>query len=308
MIPSNTLLMTHKACQDGSACALLFLAAGGKKENIHFCNPAHVETDAMLYELIHDTDDSDIWMVDLSISKEMADSIRDTVHECRIEIIDHHNSAIPLKEYYFCQIDENNSQCGSMLFYNWLFGLSGSGHGELRKYKELVTLTDDIDRWKHNYPESGQLAVLHKILGQELFIERFKKNPGVDLTDQEHYLIDINNKKREIDTKNRKKSLKIITKIINSVEYRFGIVYSYGDDQSLLGNAICSDPGLDVDVAVIVGGHSISFRSNEDCSLDLSEVTKLNGGGGHKHAAGCNLNGIFGEDFLELIMNKLKLE
>jgi oligoribonuclease NrnB/cAMP/cGMP phosphodiesterase (DHH superfamily) len=289
---------------DGTACAILYLVAGGQKKNIIFSNPNHADVEEKLLDVIN-SEDKHIFMADLSVSEEMAIELYKGTSYDRIEIIDHHSSVVPLKRFSFCHIDEGS--CGSKLFYNRLMLMDGF-HGQLSKYHRLIELVDDIDRWQNNYPESRQLASLHKIIGQELFLERFMKNPDVDLSTQELYLIEMYDKKLQMDIKNAKRHVKCITKTVGNREYRFGIVIGYGMDQSLLGRALVDDPEMQLDVAVIVGATSLSFRCRNDCALDLSKFAELNGGGGHKAAAGCNLNALFGVDFLDLIVDNLKFK
>jgi len=300
---SKTILVTHKGCQDGSACAILFLAAGGKKENIYFTNPSHEETDFLLSELIQYRD-TDIMLVDVSCSTEMAKYIEKSIFANNVTILDHHKSAASLNNFPFCVVDESGLNCGSKIFYDWILKYV-SNLTKLLRYKELVKLTNDVDLWQHNYPESRELADFHKILGQELFIERFVKNPNSDLSCQESYLTTIYNKKREIETANRKKNIKKFVKTINGVNYNFAILFTHGADQSLLGHAITDDPSMDVDVVILINGNNVSLRCKDSCVLDLSELAQRFGGGGHKKASSFSLGKlfIFNKDFLEIIVD-----
>ena len=304
---SQTLLVTHKNCMDGTTCALLFLAAGGKRENIHFTNPTHSESDELVRDLIGD---KDILLVDVSMSEKLANTIQTSVFDISIEVIDHHASAMPLKMYSFCHIDEKNESCGSKLFYDWLLSNTTENHGRIRKYKGLVNLVDDIDRWVNQYPESRQLANLHKQIGSQLFFERFLKNPDTELNPKEIYLLEMYDKKQEIDIRNKKKGLRIVTLRLGKDIYKFGfVVCSSGEDPSVLGNDICEDMQLEVDVAVLISGDGISFRRNRNCNLDLSKFSSVFSGGGHKAAAGCQLSGITGIDLIQTVsrgmVNKL---
>lgn len=298
---SRSVLITHKGCMDGSASAVLFLTAGGKEENIYFLNPSS-NIDEFLKDILIKQKDL-IFLVDISVSYKLAESINSNY----IYLFDHHKSAISLNKFNWCKIEINNKRAGCKMFYDWLIKQDFNYKINFFKYKKLIEIVDDYDRWIKNYSDSDVLATLHNILGQQSFINRFIKDCDIVLTMQEQFCVNIENKKRKEFIKNKKKNTIVKTKRINNENIRIGFVLA-NNHQSKLGHAICEDAELNVDMAIMVGNERISMRSNGNCSVDLSSIAKRNGGGGHKMAAGCNLHNVLGKNVLELVMDNLKLE
>jgi uncharacterized protein len=298
---SEAKLVTHASCMDGSACAILFIAAGGLKENIHFVSPNHRDVDEVISDLL-ETWSGPIILADISISLKLAKK----VGRSDVVLLDHHKSSIPLANFKWCEIDKENTRCGSMMFYDWLLYNMIHPPPIFVNYENLVTLVDDNDRWIRAYSDSGSLALFHEVLGQDLFVDRFLKNPDPILDMMEHYALNLEISKRDKYIERKKKQVQVIEREINGHKVRLGFVAS-GTHQSLLGNMICDDPELNVDIAVLVGS-SISLRASKACPVDLSVVAKLNGGGGHQAASGCSLDKMLGKSLVEYVIDNLKLQ
>lgn len=286
---------------DGSTCAICFQVAGGNKHNVHFANPQHDATDSILKELLDDGA-SNILLADVSISKEMAETV--SQYNSNVVLLDHHKSAIPLQSYDWCQIDALNTACGSQMLFNYLLPTTDG----LKKYKELIELVDDHDRWMKNYPESDDLALLHPMIGQSLFIDRFLANPLKQLTSEEKYVISIEKRKmhEEISEKKRVIQSSIFNKTVNGKNYRFGFVTGVKFVSST-GDALYSDPNLNLDCVVMISGVTISMRSSKACELDLSKIAKDHGGGGHKAASGFPIKSLLGMELIDFVASNLKL-
>ena len=295
----NTLLMTHAGCMDGSTCATLFRAAGGDPSNIAFSHPGYDSTDSILRDLL-ESFDGFILIADLSISYEMAKSIDGLG---RVKILDHHKSAIPLGEFDWCDIDVENSRCGSRMLFDFI--QKEMNTQSVAEYRDLVDLSDDYDRWQKQYALSTKLNEYHNSVGQRFFIERFIKNSKVSFTENEKFLLKIEKGRKERYIKSKRKKCVIIDKNIDGNDLKIAFVLS-GEYQSSLGESLYSDPYLGVDAVVMVSDKSISFRAHPDCPLDLSTLAMLNGGGGHKKAAGCSLSNVLEDDLLDLVISNLK--
>ena len=296
---SKAALVTHANCMDGSTCAVLFLAAGGLRKNIHFSSPNHRDVDKAVSELL-ETWPGLIMLADISISLDLAKK----VGRSDVVLLDHHKSAIPLKEFPWCEIDVENTRCGSKMLFDWL--INNYTCMSLVPYEDLVTLVNDNDLWIKAYNESGNLALFHEVLGQDLFIDRFLKRPEPTLDTMEQYALNLATTKRDKYVEYKKKNVQIVEKEINGNKVRLGFVAA-GTHQSVLGNEICEDPELNVDIAVLVGS-SISLRGKHNCPVDLSALAKLNRGGGHRAAAGCSLDGMLGKSLVEYVIDNLKLQ
>jgi len=84
--------------------------------------------------------------------------------------------------------------------------------------------------------------------------------------------------------------LNVNIKIKNYLRYRFGFALA----SNLLNSADAGEAILrlnqNIDVAVLIFRNAkISFRKNNNCSLNLLEIAKLFSGGGHNYAAGGKL-------------------
>ncbi len=293
-------LVTHLQCSDGSACAVLFLAAGGNQKNIVFVPPGHTEVDEVAKDLYYNWE-GEIWFVDVSVSVETAELLENRAKD--IHLLDHHKSAIPLAKFSFCQIDEENSACGSKLFYQFL---NRKGF-RLSAYKEFIDNVDDMDRWSRSIFGSEVIFSLHSLYGQKLFIERFQSNPSMTVTPVERALIDIDLKKQKQYIKSKKDQVSIHTRTVQGKKVNVGFVNAGGPYRSALGDALCSDPDLGIDVVVMVNGDFISLRSRGD-NVDCSRLAKMNGGGGHFGAGGCSLADVLGKDLLSLAIGNMKFE
>lgn len=301
MYLDNTALVTHRGCLDGSTCALVFLAAGGKEENIYFTFPQHDDSDDIVNYLA-ETHDGPIFVADMSISLGLATKLDQRGVD--ITLLDHHATAIPLNKFDWCEIEVENQRAGGKMLYDFLnnnMKLSFRFHA----YNRLVELADDNDRWVRQYPESQDLVTFHDAIEQDAFIERFRKEASVKFNKEEQYLIDAYKAKRERYVERKKRSAVFFSRKLQGHNVRVGLVEA-GTHQSILGNSMCEDPELDCDIAVMCSGRSVNLRSSDRCPVDLSKIAKINGGGGHFRAAATSIGKVLGEDFAELVYGKMQ--
>lgn len=303
MTQQNVSLITHAGCMDGSACAILFVAAGYNRKKIHYTFPDLDQVEEKLDNLLRTTDDN-IILADVGVSKKYASRLMNTDRVC---LLDHHKASRDLNKFDWCEIDIDNERCGSLMFYDWLLNEMNTDRRKIRQYKNFLLAVDDRDRWLQEIPESETLATFHHVLGQKLFVDRFIKNSDLDLNSQETYAITLETEKRKNFIERSLKHIFVRTFDTNNGSIRVGFALS-STYQSELGHAICQDLSLNVDVAAIVGLHKVSLRAKSGGDVDLSVVATLNGGGGHAAAAGCALGKVLGKDFLETVADRLKWE
>jgi len=313
----NYKLLTHKACMDGSASAIAFISAGGRIENVVFTNPNHEESDEKLRKIIDDGY-VDILIADCSISYEFAKEIDSVYKNLNITLLDHHKTAIPLAEFDWCYIDKENTASGAKMLFEYL----QHEYKHLYKdetqftnnyYKSFFNLVDDHDRWCKNYPESEDLAILHSVQGQKMFIDIFRHPRSSDCEHftlkQEKFLINLEKEKIAEMIEDKKRAVKnsIVTKNIKGKDYRFGFIGGAAKYTSQIAEAMYSDPILNLDAVVLVSVESISMRCRKDVDLDLSEIAKINNGGGHKSASGFLLASLLGKSLIEFVSDNIKL-
>jgi oligoribonuclease NrnB/cAMP/cGMP phosphodiesterase (DHH superfamily) len=151
--------------------------------------------------------------------------------------------------------------------------------------KELARLAHDIEFWERNDKNSARLAdliasgfepkELIEALSKGVFwSERFEQLHREYLQKKEHALKDIISH----------------LAVKNIAGYQFGFTLA----PTLLQSADAGQHVLDnhsaVDVsAVLYRNGRISFRKRDICQLNLADIAKLFGGGGHSYAAGARL-------------------
>ena len=306
-------LLTHKGCMDGSSTAIAFLIAGGKIENIIFTNPNHDEADDKLRDII-EAGYSNIVVADCSISYDFAKEIDVAYKNLNIVLLDHHKTAIPLTEFKWCHIDKENTASGAMMLYDYLKkqGCYDFCKQDSEAWDRFFSYVDDHDRWCKNYPESEELAILHGIIGQKIFIERFSivRNNFDVLNDEEKFLIKIEKNKIAEMIEDKKREVKdfIVVKNIKGRDYRFGFIGGAAKFTSQIADALYSDPALNLDVVVLVSAVAISLRCKKGSEVDLSELAKLNLGGGHRAASGFPLTSLLGKSLVEFVCENMRLE
>lgn len=300
---TNTALLTHRSCLDGSTCSIVFCAAGGNKNNIRFSSPSHDKSDEAFLDL-YENWDGPIIVADLSVSYNVALTVS---LSAEVYLLDHHKSAIPLDEFSWCEIEVDNHRAGGKMLFDFLYdNVRYNSDPCFRDLKDLVEAADDHDRWIKEIPESDTLATLHNVLGQKRFINRFLKTPELSLTENERYVLNLEDEKREEYIKNAKKNLSIVNKSIDGKQIKVAYLLA-NKHQSRLGHAIYEDVELDIDVVIMISNRSISMRSRPNCPLDLSMVAKKFNGGGHLHAGGMSLGQVIGKDLIELVVEKLQV-
>lgn len=309
---SDYKLLTHKNCMDGSATAIAFLLAGGKKENIVFTNPNHEESDEKLRNIIEEGNHH-ILIGDCSISYEFAKEIDIAYENLDITLLDHHKTAIPLADFKWCHINKENTVSGAKMMFEYLWSgncLENIDGIRLAAFKNFFNIVDDHDRWCKNYPEAEDLAILHSIIGQKIFIERFQSARHLLFTSEERFLIDVEKNKIAEMIEDKKREVKdfVMVKNIKGKDYRFGFIGGAAKFTSQIADALYADPALNLDVVVLVSAVAISLRCKKGSEVDLSELAKLNLGGGHKAASGFPLSSLLGKSLVEFVSDNMKLQ
>lgn len=287
----NTILITHKGCSDGTGCALMFLEAGGKLENIHFVSAGKVDDYIKENNLLDDP--RFILMADISVSKE--DCIAALEKRGNVLILDHHKTSIePLGQKSWATIDM--SACGTELLRR---------HLNLNEdyYVDYAAIVDDIDRWVRNkLPWSEDLAEFHRFVGQEEYLKSFYytglKRRHKDtwifgtfayrhlsswLFPNEQEVLQFVKRRRESKIKEAVEKVIIRDVEINGELVKIGYTLSKGSD--LLAVAMLEKyPDIEVACFFNLETGSVSLRSRGE--FDVTKIASLYGGGGHRASAG----------------------
>lgn len=282
-------LLTHYDL-DGISCGILGKYYLGDCIDIEYCSNNNVN---QAFEMALNGEYEQIWVTDLSISKENADKVNGNIP---VVLLDHHKSALWLNEYSFARVQVKNGfdklTSGTELFH---FFLSARCH-ILKIYPKselLPTFVEKVRRYdtyewvQLEDKEAKHLNDLLGIYGRDKFIEvtlAKLRNPKMELfTSFEKRLLEIrqNEIQRTIDYK---ANTMVRTKFEG---YNVGVVFA-DKFTSEIGNALCNR-NKDLDFVMMISYSDIGLRGKD--KVDLSELAKKYGGGGHFNAAGFPING-----------------
>lgn len=287
-------LFTHRDL-DGIGCAVLAQLTFGKNVDITYCN--YDEVDVLVREYISkiDKEHDTCFITDISIKDDLASKI-DREYKNNFKLFDHHKTALDLNKYDWCVVETMNNKkglqtCGTELFYEYLIE-----HKYLKEdVKDFVKLVTNYDTWR--WTEVGNMGLISKkmndllyLYGRDEFVkwclDKFKSRKSFLRFDKEDELL-LQFNQKEIDKYIDSKEKEMI--ISCDGEYKYGVVFAE-KYFSELGNELCNrNPNLDYVAMVNVGTYSISYRTIKE-NIDVGQVAKRYGGGGHQKAAGSNFH------------------
>ena len=297
-------LFTHTDL-DGVSCEILGKIAFEEDINVVRCN--YGDIDAKVEEFINGAEEYDkLFITDISVNKEIADKLLSVSD--KVILLDHHKTALWLNEYPFAlvQVEDESvgKMCGAYLFYEYL----KKNHKEFDDTPALKLFIDyvrmyDTWEWKEKYDNiiPKRLNDLMYIDGPNEFIDKMVYRLGNNL----FILDDTDLMKLQIEQTyiNSYIAQKNETLMINDSlfpEYTVGITFA---DKyiSELGNKLCElHPELDFVVLINMSTLTVSYRTVKD-DLDLSDIAKGFGGGGHPKASGSRFDVSIVNDMLNNI-------
>lgn len=271
---------------DGTGCAIV-----GKVKHSHidieYLNPNKINKrieeflDNLEYKIY-----SSIYITDLSVNQELAERIEEINSEKNnFKLFDHHQTALELNKFKWCSViveNEINKECGTSLFYKYLFG-EDSSFKTLSQFVELVRKYDTYEWVELNDKEPNRLNDLYFLIGRDKFIEEIFNillgKREFELNNIYETILDAmeDKKKHYFEKKNEK---------IKSVEFdgfTIGIVNAE-KYLSELGNYLSME-NPQYDFIAIVNDDKISYRTVKD-NIDVSKFAQRFGGGGHPKASG----------------------
>jgi oligoribonuclease NrnB/cAMP/cGMP phosphodiesterase (DHH superfamily) len=305
-------LFTHTDL-DGVGCTIVANHAfGAENVNVEYCDYNEIDNKVrdfvgmMQYKYV-----DKVFITDISVNKDMAElidfvTLTEAEAKDKFILLDHHATAGWLNKYYWAIVSpikvvevpgdphphvnvpviELKTSGTSMLYDYVLDNNYMPDYYDTHVFVEKVRRWDTWD-WKniHNDEEAKRLNSLLYLIGREKFVQRFSANASIEFTDGEKLLLEVEENK--IKKYMEKVSQKIIPVKIEN--YNAGVVFA---EQyiSELGNDIAeNNPQFDFIVIVNMGGGGISYRRRDGIDIDLGQVAKAFGGGGHQAAAGSSL-------------------
>lgn len=297
-------LFTHTDL-DGVSCEILGRIAFGEDIDVVRCGYGNI--DDKVEEFINSDEEYDkLFITDISVKKELADALNNVSD--KVILLDHHKTALWLNEYPFAlvQVEDESvgKMCGAYLFYEYL----KKNHKEFDDTPALKLFIDyvrmyDTWEWKEKYDNiiPKRLNDLMYIDGPNEFIDKMVYRLGNNL----FILDDTDLMKLQIEQTyiNSYIAQKNETLMVNDdlfPEYTVGITFA---DKyiSELGNKLCElHPELDFVVLINMSTLTVSYRTVKD-NLDLSDIAKRFGGGGHPKASGSRFDASIINDMLNNI-------
>ena len=297
-------LFTHTDL-DGVSCEILGRIAFGEDIDVVRCGYGNI--DDKVEEFINSDEEYDkLFITDISVKKELADALNNVSD--KVILLDHHKTALWLNEYPYALVQAEDKSvgkmCGAYLFYEYL----KKNHKEFDDTPALKLFIDyvrmyDTWEWKEKYANiiPKRLNDLMYIDGPNEFIDKMVYRLGNNL----FILDDTDLMKLQIEQTyiNSYIAQKNETLMINDdlfPEYTVGITFA---DKyiSELGNKLCElHPELDFVVLINMSTLTVSYRTVKD-NLDLSDIAKGFGGGGHPKASGSRFDVLIVNDMLNNI-------
>lgn len=285
-------LVTHMGCMDGSGCAIMFIRAGGKRENIHFV-AAGMTDRFMKKDFDKAVGSRFVIFGDIGFGP-------DSRYPDELEkrgsavLLDHHKTAQHLSGRHWCDI--RMDVCGTELVRQYL-GL------EDESSKALAALIMDHDLWLRKDPMSEKLASFTVFAGQDVFVDRFIDRDVRErvFTKSEEEMMKLVEHRRDgiIDQLLKKVQVRDIFWGDGKIA-RVGYVISAEMNTSLFLDRMCAAfPDIDIACQVNVERNSVSLRSRS--GYDVSEFAAAFGGGGHKAASGHRLPDSLITDILDKV-------
>lgn len=284
--PVDTVVLYHKACNDGKAAA--WAAWNTLGDSAIYLPYQYNDPWPIQCENMH------VIMVDLSITWDQYMQVRDDI--LSILIIDHHKSAEELTHHFpaLKNYDEylkerpkleqggrvhiDMSECGAILAWRFFGNLPKSAPVPL-----ALKMVNDYDLWKHEISDTRAFNawLSQSSVGTPAFNTQVLKGDDVD-----EAVLEIGEAILRHDTN-------IATSVVKNYPCKCvsnrGVKYVLVNGPHHLRNEISDQLMSDNDFVVVYNRRThatvVSLRGKKDGPIDLSAVAKRYGGGGHKDAA-----------------------
>lgn len=286
-------LFTHTDL-DGVGCAILANRAFGS-DNVDFVLCNYNEINQKVMEFLESPDGlyDKIFITDISVNEEVAQMIQNDHEQTSgfFELLDHHSTAEWLNKYdwaYVTSVDYHNKKtAGTSLFYDWLIQNDKLDYKDWNaaQFTELVRSYDTWDWDRDNNQHAKDLNDLLHILGQSRFIKRFSEDIDPEFLSHEVMMLDIERNNTEAYIKR---------KANEATRYPIGgyvaLTVFAERHQSELGNTLAKDnPDVDLVIMINAGSSTVSYRTVKD-NVNVAELAKTYGGGGHPKASGSSFS------------------
>lgn len=302
-------LFTHTDF-DGVGCAIALKSLWGEENvDVTYCDYDKIndkvtnfiegKTEYPLNDYTH------IFITDISVNEEVAEKLQALNEDMEttpfVQLLDHHGTAEWLNKYDWAFVEPNlrgrpnHKSSGTSLILDFFEhqrpGFKVKPSSSLRRFLEQVRRYDTWE-WHNIYDDEGpkDMNNILYIVGREEFVRNrlasIQNGDGLELTEKEASLLEQRQKEiKEYIDKKETQLIKVLAGADENDNYQYaGIVFAE-QHISELGNELCKRHA-DIDYVGIVdmGAMKVSFRTVKE--VDVSEIAKRLGGGGHPKAAG----------------------
>jgi uncharacterized protein len=236
----------------------------------------------------------ELWITDLSWTQpETAGHLTGVIKNgTRAYWIDHHRTAVgradsPEFDVPFTERVLSEELSAALLTFNFL-AAKAEHEGDYqhlasyRKFAPFAAIADDHDRWIHRIPESSDWAVAVQTLGG---IESYREIIRLDEPVMSRRLkVALEAGLKAMDKSYAiAKSTMVERELANGLRVRSACCMGYSSE---VASRLYRDQHRTVIALFDLRSLGVSLRRSADCEVDLSELARSFGGGGHAAAAG----------------------
>jgi oligoribonuclease NrnB/cAMP/cGMP phosphodiesterase (DHH superfamily) len=295
----NVYQFTHSDL-DGVGCAVLTNKAFGDPEHsfyVSYVSYHNINEKLALFMETHkdDKEKYTLLITDICPKEDTAaalDHFQNTTPTCKLRLIDHHKTSSWVNQYAWARHDTN--QCGTLLYYDWLLEatLLTAKNTEMKEFAELV---DIYDRWLLEDPRRSASEDMNRLLfflGFDRFVPLFAYSPDAHKSPEYKTIME------HLGRNQASHVNKIVDAQCTGAFVRedrdgnkFCMTVAEKDVSQICHMALDRFKELDYAVCVNPVYNKVDLRSRQGPgAVDVSEIAKRCGGGGHAAAAGFEIN------------------
>lgn len=261
------LVLYHAGCFDGFCAAWLVHRA---YPNAEFC-PVNYGQEPP------DVDGRNVWIVDFSYKRPTLLKMNESA--ASLLVLDHHKTAkADLEGLDFCHFDMDKS--GARMTFNYLCSIDAATGGVTSDGSWLVDYTEDRDLWRWKLPDSKEINAALRCYPMEFDVwDRLHVRNTFDLKHEGRAILSYQSKLIESHVRHAAE--------VEIMGHRVLCVNcTCADLTSEIAGELAKDRPFGVCWFESDKNERIYSLRSRDNGIDVSEIAKAHGGGGHKNAAG----------------------
>jgi oligoribonuclease NrnB/cAMP/cGMP phosphodiesterase (DHH superfamily) len=303
------ILITHNDLDGVTPIILFKLAFPQYEQEVHSINYSQIED---TFNNLKVDKETEVYIVDISYKNVLYfNHVKELRRKCKaVYWFDHHEIEEELPDFtyhsgkFIYKFDV--TRCGTKIFYeDYLMGKETPN--SLVFYNYLVQVVDDWDRHQLKMPESAKLNTLLKVIGRDLFVQKFLRSTAVGFTEKEDYVI-------EVEKDRQKRYFENLTFYPDKGVDTFSYSNAFNPEAFNLNSSSCTRSFVAIENTFVFADSLIAteifeYFTEQFPSRDVLTVIDLNrkkaclrsvrenvfliakkfGGGGHPNAAGFDL-------------------